>query len=118
MRCSSISRGCGLRDAPSQRTRIDGAPQHFVPLRKGATIGHGQPEAHEETVAAGVSKFAYNARIITFPELPEKGDVSDFLETHNACELHECALKAPQWKPAEALSTQGEADRCPQEEML
>lgn len=52
---------------------------------------------YAETAAAGISRFAYNVRIVTFPELPEKGDVSDYLESHTVAELEAKIKSCPSW---------------------
>jgi hypothetical protein len=53
---------------------------------------------YAEAAAAGVGLFAYNTRIVTFPELPEKGDVSDYLELHTVAELEAKVKAAEPWK--------------------
>jgi hypothetical protein len=52
---------------------------------------------YAETAAAGILKYAYRVRIVYFPELPEKGDVSDYLELHTSEELEEKIKAAPIW---------------------
>ena len=58
------------------------------------------------TAAAAISNFASEVRRVSFPELPEKGDVSDFLETHSAAALEQRILSAPVWtKEVQNLSS-------------
>lgn len=52
---------------------------------------------YAEAAAAGISRLAYRVRIITFPELPSGGDVSDYLELHTVAELEEKIKSAPVW---------------------
>ena len=56
---------------------------------------------HAETVAASLWTHCKKIRIVNLPDLPEKGDVSDFLKTHSAEEVLALAGKAPQWFPGE-----------------
>jgi hypothetical protein len=53
-------------------------------------------------IAASVQPFAYTVRRVSFPELPEKGDVTDWMETHTVEELSKRVSKAPCWIPTEA----------------
>lgn len=55
---------------------------------------------HAETVAASVYPFALGVKVIQFPELPDHGDVSDFLKAGTAEQLVERIKKTPQWRPA------------------
>ena len=54
---------------------------------------------HAEIVARNVSRYAAGVRIVELPGLPEKGDVSDFLEKHTADDLIAEIKRAPAWKP-------------------
>jgi putative DNA primase/helicase len=54
---------------------------------------------HARQVAASVSVYAMDVRIVELPGLPEHGDVSDFLELHSADELLKVIQKTPRWKP-------------------
>lgn len=47
------------------------------------------------------SASAASVRIIEFPELPEKGDVSDFLKTSSVADLEERVLQAKIWVPSD-----------------
>jgi putative DNA primase/helicase len=59
---------------------------------------------HAQQVAASVYPFALGVKVIQFPELPEHGDVSDFLKTGTAEQLVERVKKTPQWRPAVTAS--------------
>lgn len=59
---------------------------------------------HAESVASSVYPFALGVKVIQFPELPDHGDVSDFLKTGTAEQLVERIKKTPQWRPVETAS--------------
>ena len=44
---------------------------------------------------------AASIKVIEFPELPEKGDVSDWLVSHSRDELRQMVLQTPEWQPSE-----------------
>jgi putative DNA primase/helicase len=54
---------------------------------------------HAERVARSIFPFALGVKVVALPGLPEKGDVSDFLQTHSAADLIAEIKKAPQWRP-------------------
>lgn len=54
---------------------------------------------HAENVAASVYPFALGVKVIRFPELPEHGDVSDFLKHGTPEQLIERIKATPQWRP-------------------
>lgn len=57
---------------------------------------------HARQVARGVHGLAASARIVPLPGLPEKGDISDWLDAgHTLDELHALIASAPEWHPAE-----------------
>ena len=56
--------------------------------------------AHAEQVAQSVSKFAAGVKIVTLPDLPPKGDVSDFLKSHSAADLIAQLNAAKVWQPS------------------
>jgi putative DNA primase/helicase len=59
-----------------------------------------QGRKHATAVAQSCYGIAKSVRIVTFPELPEKGDVSDwFMQGHTADDLLELARHTPVWKP-------------------
>src|ERR1035437_291010 len=50
------------------------------------------------TAAAAISKYALAVRVVSFPELPEGGDVSDYLAAgHTTQELEKRVKDAPKW---------------------
>jgi hypothetical protein len=55
--------------------------------------------AHAAIVAESVSKFAQGVKIISFRDMPEHSDVSDFLATHSREELLARIKTASSWKP-------------------
>jgi hypothetical protein len=59
---------------------------------------------HAEHVAAAVYPVALGVKVIKFSELPEHGDVSDFLKTGTPEQLVERIKKTAQWRPAESGS--------------
>src|SRR5271156_3833991 len=52
---------------------------------------------YAETAAAHIAPFAYSVRIVYFDELPEHGDVSDYLELHTVAELEQKIKSALIW---------------------
>lgn len=55
-------------------------------------------QAWGEHVARSVARFARGVKIVRLPGLKEKGDVSDWMETHAAQELTAEMSRAPLWK--------------------
>jgi hypothetical protein len=57
---------------------------------------------HAEEVAAALHGIARRVRVldlaVLWPECPEKGDVSDWLQNHTAADLEAFADKLPDWK--------------------
>jgi hypothetical protein len=57
-------------------------------------------KAHGQQVAASVSRVAKSVRVLDLPNLPPKGDVSNWLEAGgDECELIILSAKAPRWTP-------------------
>lgn len=54
---------------------------------------------HAEAVARSLDGKAKEIRIVHLPDLPEKGDVSDFLENHSVEDLKEIVKDAPIYTP-------------------
>jgi hypothetical protein len=75
-----------LKAAGVQRVRV--LPDNDDPGRDHAN------EVARSCLAAGL-----DARVVMLPELPLKGDVSDFLATHPASDLREFLKAAPIWTP-------------------
>lgn len=71
--------------------------KHVVILPDNDAIG----KEHALHVADSVFPYARDVRIVNLPGLPDKGDVSDFLQTHTAQDLLAAIHNAPRWKPAE-----------------
>ena len=55
---------------------------------------------HAQDVARGVKPFAAEVRLVELPGLAEKGDVSDYLDTHDAKDLMAEVKKTPSWEPS------------------
>ena len=49
--------------------------------------------------AEQLNAAARSLKVFTFPDLPEQGDVSDFLEGHSIGDLYKRAHAAPNWTP-------------------
>jgi hypothetical protein len=56
---------------------------------------------HAAQVAASVAPYARDVRVVTLPDLPEKGDVFDYLQAHDAKALLGAIQRTPLWKPPE-----------------
>lgn len=56
-------------------------------------------KAHAREVAENVSRYAHHVKIVELPEMPEHGDVSDYLKNHELKDLAELIRKTPHWKP-------------------
>src|SRR5215471_10885802 len=55
---------------------------------------------HAERKAALIARTAQRVKVVHFPELPEKGDVSDWVELgHGAEDLRKRVAEAPPWQP-------------------
>ena len=63
---------------------------------------------HAEQVAASCHRAGIDARIVTLPGLPDKGDVSDYLDNHTKDELAALTQVAPVFEPkANSLRDKG-----------
>ena len=58
---------------------------------------------YAETAAAAISKFAYRVRVVSFPELPEKSDVTDFLIGFGREALEKRVLESKVWTEGAAV---------------
>jgi hypothetical protein len=58
---------------------------------------------HAQQVCASVSKYAQAVHLVELPGLPDKGDVSDYLQTHTPEELFERMRTTPVWTPPAEL---------------
>lgn len=54
---------------------------------------------HALNVAASVFPYARDVRVIALPGLPEKGDISDYLQTHSGGDLLIEIAKTSRWEP-------------------
>jgi hypothetical protein len=54
---------------------------------------------HAAQVALSCYRYAQGVKIVELPDLPEHGDVSDFLKDHTAADLLELAKKTAWWRP-------------------
>lgn len=58
---------------------------------------------HAEEVAQSVWQFADSVRIVELPDLPEKGDVTDWIDAGGTREqLRDIVASTPQWEPEQA----------------
>ena len=58
---------------------------------------------HAEQVAKSLTGIAASVKVLTLRGVPEKGDVSDWLNAgHSADELRKLAEAAPGWEPAKS----------------
>lgn len=71
--------------------------KHVVIFPDNDSIG----KEHAAQIAASVLPYARDVRIVNLPGLPEKGDVSDYLQNHDARALLALIQKTLPWKPAE-----------------
>jgi hypothetical protein len=56
---------------------------------------------HADQVAANLHGVAASVKVVQLPGLPEKGDISDWLDQgHTLDELWSIVLAAPEWKPS------------------
>lgn len=65
---------------------------------------------YAETAAASIAKYAYAVRIVTFQDLPNKSDVSDFLVAHSVADLEERVKAASVWSAPLAITSSARAD--------
>src|SRR5271167_4650157 len=59
-------------------------------------------QKHAQRVAESIYPNALGVKIVQLPDLPEKGDVSDYLKTHSADDLISEIKKNAQWHPPES----------------
>jgi len=84
--------GDGLPDGVSDYLRN----RHVVILADNDAGGRD----HAIRKAAIAHPVAKTVRVVEFPELPPKGDVSDYLQTASISDLQSRAAEAPLWTPA------------------
>lgn len=54
---------------------------------------------HASDVAASAYRYAQGVKILQLPDLPEKGDVSDYLQTHSFQDVLNAAKACEWWRP-------------------
>jgi len=54
-------------------------------------------QVHASEVAHSVFPYAHSVKIVNLPDLPEHGDVSNYLENHSVGDLYALIRKTPQW---------------------
>jgi hypothetical protein len=54
---------------------------------------------HAQQVARDIKGVAFSIKVVELPGLPDKGDVSDWLKSHDRGELLDLCEAAPEWKP-------------------
>jgi hypothetical protein len=82
---------------------LDSYAPYFTGKQVMIFADHDEPgQIYAETVAASVAPFAYAVRVISFPEMPEKSDVSDFLKEHTVAELEKRIVESPLWVGTDA----------------
>jgi len=59
---------------------------------------------HAARIALSCFRYAQGVKVVELPDLPEHGDVSDFLKTHSVADLLELAKKTKWWRPEESSS--------------
>lgn len=56
-------------------------------------------QKHANAIANSLYRHTRQIKIVNLPDLPEKGDVSDFLKTHSGADVVEAIKKATWWAP-------------------
>jgi archaellum biogenesis ATPase FlaH len=62
-------------------------------------------DAWSSHVAASAARYARQVRIVALDGLAEKGDVSDWLQTHSGDDLRKAMHASPKWEPAASTRT-------------
>lgn len=57
---------------------------------------------HGQQIAASIYQFASGVKVVNLPNLPEAGDVADFLDKHPVSEFFAQVRKTVAWKPQES----------------
>jgi hypothetical protein len=60
---------------------------------------------HGDDVARSVSRYALGVKLLNLSGLPEKGDVSDYLENHSIDDLFKELKTCPMWHPTPSASS-------------
>lgn len=88
-------------------TTFDGAGHwkaEYAPYFSGKMVcvfpdNDSQGRGHAQTVAASATGYAAVVKVVQIPDLPEKGDVSDWLPDHKVRDLLALVQKTPVWEP-------------------
>lgn len=84
---------------------------YFRGLRVAILPDNDQPgRDHAENVAAALDGIAAEVRVVHLPDLPEKGDVSDWLIHHDASDLLEVVNQTLSWRTHNSRSTHNSGD--------
>ena len=90
---------------------VDSTPLHghnVIVLADNDEVGR----KHAEQVAAVLHDKAASVRVLHLPDLPENGDVSDWLDNgHDSEDLDTLAVKTEQWVPGSLLSDTSASSR-------
>ena len=71
--------------------------------------------AHGAKIAAAIWEVASNVKVVNLPDLPDKGDVSDWLDAgHTTLELDEILARTPAYEPAAPEDAQAGYDGDPE----
>ena len=60
---------------------------------------------HATNVALSCFRWAQGVKVLDIPDLPEKGDVTDFLKLHTVAELLKLSKETPWWRPPASETT-------------
>jgi hypothetical protein len=102
MNLTATCNPCGAGNWRSEFSQhFEGREVLVLPDNDGAGL------AHADDVARALYPVAKSVRVVWLSGVPEKGDVSDWLDAgHTLTELEEIAAKTPLWCPAETEGAQ------------
>lgn len=88
---------------------FDGAGKwrdHYAPFFAGKCVAvfadNDEPgRKHAQQVATSIHRLAAIVKVVNLPDLPEKGDVSDYLKNHTPADLWEQVKATRRWFPPE-----------------
>jgi hypothetical protein len=75
--------GAGKWDASHTKALVDCGVKRVAVIADNDEAG----KTHADTVATSCLEHGFEARIVTLPDVKEKGDVSDYLQTHSVAAL-------------------------------
>jgi len=73
---------------------------------------------HASEVAKSVARYAHSVKVITLPDMPEHGDVSDYLKDHTVADLMGIIKATPHWELAKEEVAQVKPFFVPPSEIL